>query len=373
MYCLKHRFFHFLRYAALGSLLLLLQGAAACGTQANIEIPELIEPAAVRLDGQTAQIRDIYEAKLFDAYVCPETTALSFTRAGTLGTLYCSLGAAVSEGDLLALLDDTADLAAIASMEAAIAEAEQQNAWDNEHRALSIRQKELELIQNAASLSETEAALLELEIEALKREDTYEQDIQAIQLETLYTKLEELRAEAVAYALYAPCDGVVSFLADSLHEGASVTAFDPVLAVTDTDSLHLRSSYMQARTVATYNDYYALIGGERYDITYHALTAEEYSNMVYSTSTPYSTFSITGDTKALTTGMYAGLVFRSRLSEQVLSVPTNALYEDADGDRYLYVIEDGVRVYRAVTVGRETTAFTEIVDGLTEGELVYVP
>ena len=54
-----------------------------------------------------------------------------------------------------------------------------------------------------------------------------------------------------------------------------------------------------------------------------------------------------------------------------MTVPFNALYRDEKG-RYVYKIVDGERVRCNVTVGITNDVEAEILEGLREGDVVYV-
>lgn len=57
--------------------------------------------------------------------------------------------------------------------------------------------------------------------------------------------------------------------------------------------------------------------------------------------------------------------------EQVLSIPNTSVYKDSSGE-YVYLMQDGIRVRRNVTTGYKNSVYTEIVEGLEEGDQVYV-
>ena len=75
--------------------------------------------------------------------------------------------------------------------------------------------------------------------------------------------------------------------------------------------------------------------------------------------------------ESLSSGMYAAVYIESQRVENALLVPSNAMYL-GDGVRYLYVIEDGVRVRRDVKTGVSNDIMTQITQGLEEGEIVHV-
>ena len=54
-----------------------------------------------------------------------------------------------------------------------------------------------------------------------------------------------------------------------------------------------------------------------------------------------------------------------------VEIPSNAVYSNGI-NRYVYVIENGQRIHRDVKTGKTNLSETEILEGLEEGEHVYV-
>jgi len=63
---------------------------------------------------------------------------------------------------------------------------------------------------------------------------------------------------------------------------------------------------------------------------------------------------------------------RYNYREDVLAISTDAiLYEE--GLPYVYRIEDGKNVRVDVELGERTTLYQEVISGLKEGDMIYVP
>ncbi|MBO1903056.1 biotin/lipoyl-binding protein [Leucobacter weissii] len=85
------------------------------------------------------------------------------------------------------------------------------------------------------------------------------------------------------------------------------------------------------------------------------------------------TIAITGDTEGLYdgTGVTATIVYERR--SEVLTVPSSAVTTAEDGASTVTVVDDaGAETVRTVTVGESSGDLTEILDGVSEGELVRV-
>ena len=71
-------------------------------------------------------------------------------------------------------------------------------------------------------------------------------------------------------------------------------------------------------------------------------------------------------------GDYAAVIIVADKKENVLTVPVNSVYTDKDG-RFVYVITEGdKKERREVVTGLSDGARIEVIEGVTEGECVYV-
>ncbi len=81
---------------------------------------------------------------------------------------------------------------------------------------------------------------------------------------------------------------------------------------------------------------------------------------------------ITGDSAGLKDGMIADVSLALDRTEETLVIPSDAVLEDTDGKKYVYVAEDNVAVRFDVETGITTDEYAEIVSGIAEGDKVIV-
>ena len=70
-------------------------------------------------------------------------------------------------------------------------------------------------------------------------------------------------------------------------------------------------------------------------------------------------------------GQYAAICIWNDYVPDALLVPSGAVLKKADG-KYVYVDQNGSRVERMVKTGKSTDGLVQILEGLEEGEVVYV-
>ena len=153
--------------------------------------------------------------------------------------------------------------------------------------------------------------------------------------------------------------------------GDGVQSLQTQVALMDESQLILSGDFVSDSYLDLAKDLYAIINGQRYELTPLPYDQEEYLSLVLSGQTLFSKFRLEGDTSALALGDYASVFVVTREQTDALYLPINALYRDSSGS-YVYLNEDGERKRVAVTVGIQTDTVAEIKEGLQEGDEVYV-
>ena len=70
-------------------------------------------------------------------------------------------------------------------------------------------------------------------------------------------------------------------------------------------------------------------------------------------------------------GDYVLVCMKSNYHDHVLSIPSKAIYRDSSGS-YVYLLDGDIRVRRDVVTGYSSDVYVEILEGLQEGDRVYV-
>ena len=218
---------------------------------------------------------------------------------------------------------------------------------------------------------ETATALKQLDIEEKQLEIELALSLRKLEMEQLISELAALEEDIAKNVLYAPFDGRVVYMSADWRHGDYVSAFTPLVYLADDTKLFVESEYMSNSTLNLAHAIYAQIDGGQYALTPTPVDEKKYLAQVLSGESLVRQFTFDNPDAALEAGQYAAVCLESSYRENALLVPTNCLYS-GDKTRYLYVMEDGVRVRRDVKVGVSTDWYTQITEGLQEGELVYV-
>ena len=335
------------------------------------EAPELLEPAGVQLNAVEAFIGDISSIAVHPASVVPYVEEFFFEQEGVIEEMHVIIGQQVKAGDPLITLDTESETERVQTLHRQLEELETNTAYEQELAEIDLAILDAELRQLNRKGDATAAALKELDIQQKKLDLELAADLRALEKEKLTGELERLETEIQKNVLYAPFDGRVAYMSSEWRHGDYVGAFTPLIYLADDSRLLVESDYISNTTLDFAHAVYAQVGSKQYAMTATPVDEKKYMAQVLAGVKLRRQFTFDEPTEELEAGQYAVICVESNYRPDALLVPTNTLYT-ADRTRYLYVMEDGVRVRREVTVGVTTDWYTQIIEGLQEGELVYV-
>ncbi|HKM32019.1 MAG TPA: efflux RND transporter periplasmic adaptor subunit [Oscillospiraceae bacterium] len=254
--------------------------------------------------------------------------------SGAIKTIYVSAGEMVEKGQLVAELE-TGNLA-------------------NEIDLQSLYTQKAQLkyntaVSSGASESEIQSAKLDLQIEQ--------------------SKYDQLQEELAQSRLIAPVSGQVSF-AERLGAGEWVNAYRTLVTIIDPDKLQIE---LPVETLSNFP-----LGMEvilRYDkVIYDGIVAKTplESPELLEKDTTNVYFDFVGEAPNFASvGKIADVIVVHAKRTGVIVIPKNMVRSFEDR-RYVYLLENGEKVERDVTLGIDNATEIEIVEGLKEGEIIIV-
>ena len=354
-------------FLALAGILLL----PGCQGTAEQQAPELLEPVGVQMDTAAVTRGEIYNIQYLDGEIKPAVEALYFKTEGTLEKKNVNVGDLVTKGQILAQLDESALLEQIDALQKQLDYQKNDAQFSVQQQQLDIDIAKLELEQmREQGASAAQIQVKELDIDKLETALSHSRELQAMEQKRLSDQLAELQAKAGGNQLVAPYDGRVVYIG-GLSEGAAVQGYTPVLYLVNESELVISAAYISEADLRDATRIYASVGDQIYDVAYESYDQEEYVSRVLYGEDMDTRFSIDAAGAALESGQYVCVYIQSGYKEDVLTVPVNALYRDETG-QYVYRMEDGKRVRCEVEVGMTSDVKAEILEGLQEGDEVYV-
>lgn len=380
-----------------------------CG-QVQEEVPaedvELLDPVGVAVNYETAARRNLYNANVYSALICPYVEEYGLEVTGTFSAYDSFPGDSVVRGSTL-MHNSTENIdKQIENLEERMADMEesfQEFLTENGEELSKARSDQQyyntvmgnlerqkpeeyltdpetgEVTENPAyqewyngawgfrwcdnNLRNANQSVMELE-EALKeRTELYE-------LDQAYNRLclERLKEDRKDATLVSGMAGNVASI-QFLTEGNWVGGNRSLMSVCDTSRPSIRCEYISRTVIQRAEDVYALVNGKRYEVEYEEIDNQEYQRIQEQNGEVYSTFHVVSGAEELEMGAYAVIVVKNQVRENVVTVPRDAVNQDG-GIRYVYIVNGNESVYTIVTTGMTDGMYTEILSGVNEGDRV---
>ena len=134
--------------------------------------------------------------------------------------------------------------------------------------------------------------------------------------------------------------------------------------------LDIKATAINEYKYSDYDKKYVIVDGEKYDVTESQYTSEVL--VLSKINNRYPDVCVESREKPfLTAGQMYPVYFEKTKADHTLVVGKDSIYKDGD-TRYVYVKNDeGGRKKRIITTGESDENYTQVTEGLKEGELVY--
>lgn len=317
-------------------------GAALCSgcfllpQEEAILPPPLVEPAPITYRTVTVT-RDNVERRVMvgGTIVYPKQIALQFgERSGRLRDVIVQLGDRVETGDLLATLDtDTLTI-------------------DIERQRIGLRRAELAL--ERVMLLDT---------------DRYQREISKLDVQIEYLALQQLEIELRKSTLRSPIDGEVVYVT-RVAPGEPIGARQTVIQVADPRELLF--AYRGQRDEEFFLGRKVIINlrGDTYPGVV-VMTPRNAPSDLPAEVRNLVLISVDAPPESLSRGQMGTALMVADSREDVIVLPADAVHSYMNR-KFVFVIEDGLRVERTVETGLSTMTRVEIIDGLDVGEQVVL-
>lgn len=333
------------------------------------ETPALLAPVDVPVSTAEVAYRDLAITSYYQATVVPYSEEYVFPISGKLSATHFIIGDTVNAGDLLAELDHESIDKKIESLENRIEAESSSITLLNEKYRLSIESlKDQRKTANAAR-----KAVIDCDIEIYETKIKQNTENLAAKLEPLQLELEELLEVYSDYFIYAPMSGQVVYTA---YSGDDVTTKNTIMGIVDLTTKYLQTANMDESIIQAANRIYAICGTETYNLRYVPYVYDSSSGRLADPGRRFTNFTLSDSTVSddiFSFGDQILIVIESDYMSNVLTIPNTALNTDGLGS-YVYVIgKNGSKTRRDISIGNTNSLYTIVIDGLEEGELVYVP
>lgn len=394
------------KLAVLGICVSLLAGG--CGKMTESSIPKLEEPVALNEAYRPVEYGTIGSIQVLMATAVPRDYCNYYSANVNISQIYVEPGDTVNAGDVLAICDVDEAKKQLQECKAALAH-------ENETYEISaqISDTQIRLWESQAAgqdnnepdqsdgtaddtheadadtnIDEYAAVTGEFSTEQTEKNESTDEDyntqIATEQENQRYDKqLHEYRVQKIneqmaSYQqivddgmLKAAHSGLVTYT-KKLTEGRSAAAYENIVIVSDTDDLVLdiKDTAINEYKYSDYDKKYVIVDGEKYDVTESQYTSEVL--VLSKINNRYPDVCVESREKPfLTAGQMYPVYFEKTKADHTLVVGKDSIYKDGD-TRYVYVKNnEGGREKRIITTGESDENYTQVTEGLKEGELVY--
>uniref|UniRef100_UPI0040567EA9 efflux RND transporter periplasmic adaptor subunit n=1 Tax=Acetatifactor sp. TaxID=1872090 RepID=UPI0040567EA9 len=342
-----------------------------------------LKESALNAPQKTEVVRgDISVTLVYDAQIGPKVEQLTFEEEGSFGEFFVQLGDEIKKGEILATPALEGIESAIEAKEEQIANLTRTYQYQKEtmENSILVAQKELENVQKTiegltyltpeytqacrqAGNYDEQRRRLELQLKQLT--ETYE-----LELPYYQKQLRELKEEGEGNMIRAPFDGTVIAL-EQLEYGTPLNSNLYYVAVADTSEIYARCLNVsitvlnQVKRIEFWKD------GKTYEAISIPMDHDYYMATKNNGEDAYSEFEIMNPAGELEHGDYGKLILVLEEKKDVLLVPETTL-QLSGGMYYVYKDVDGKTERVPVEIGAKDGIHVEIVEGLEEGDVVYV-
>lgn len=351
--------------------LLLLMCLTACAPRAQ-EAPELLEPVGAEMDIVSVERGEIYDMEAFEFHVAPVTEEVLYTTDGTILEVCVTWGQQVQPGDVLLRLD-------VEGLHEQLEEMDQQISYTKKNNALTLQRMQLDVDKCELELSQAPELSYGTKKEQEKQDEynrlttalRQEKERQALELKQMNSRRSELAGKIERSELKATAAGSVVGIKNDIGDYVRAGNTAVVLAQ---EELQLKGEYISESVIGIANEISALVRDSSCTVEYAPLDEQEYISLLLSGAQMYTCMTFAEEIpEGVQAGDYALVQIKTKQRENVLYLPVNAVERDAQSDYVFLKTADGGRERVNITVGVRTGTALEIVEGLQEGDEVYVP
>ena len=349
--------------------LIFLLSFTACGSRGEEEAPALLVPVALTEACRPVERRDIGEVKFLKGTVTAETYPVFTGKSITLYELKVDPGDMVRKGDVIATGDTRSLDSQISSYTKQLGVLQLQRSTSD--TISKKREEQLKYKKKAAEETGFTGLAAEYGKEIKKEQENRRYSLAETDaaIASVNKQITELKKNRNGMTFTAPHDGMVTYLRD-ISSSTYVSANENIAVISDFDVLYIEADIItKSYQYEDYAEKYIMADGKKVpveEIDYSSAELSYADNMgIY----PAVRFSAEG--VRLEPGATVPIYFVKNSSPDVLAVGNDSVYTE-DEESYCYVKgADGQKEKRTIELGMKDSLYSEVLSGLSEGEMVY--
>ena len=322
---------------------------------------------AVRVEVARVEVRDLTERATYSgSVVANETVSIVPMLSGLVRRIHFQMGDRVWKGDLLVEIDDAEYVERLKQDQANLRLSKAQHRRARTFYELS--EKELDRIQ--AAVEEGLSTTQELDTALAQRDSSHAQmEVEAAEVSRMQAVVDEAELNLENTRILSPLDGNVQ--RRHVDPGALASSSSPLLTIVNTDPAEVVVFVPENDLFLAEVGRDALVTLRDGSESFVGRVSRVAPALSVSTRTTEIVIDIPNEDGRLRPGMSAEVSIVARQARNALAVPDVALMFPA-GHAAVYRVIDGMAYTTPVKIGIEDESYTEILDGLSEGDTVVI-
>lgn len=342
----------------------------------NVNVPKLVEPVGVDIDTATVKKMDFGSMNSYQGEIVPDIKGMYFVNAGQVASVKVEIGDKVKKGQLLATLKG-ADTT-VKDLQKELRDLLEENTELNETAKNKIQQLKEELNNTKKKLAKAVlkkdrnaynkqiiAQKENIKTEELKLKQ--QKELQGTMVANLKEDLQQARSKTKLDKLYSSVNGEV--LSKTISPGDFISGGGVVINIADMEKTKIRTEYIGNSVLNKASSYHAMINGHKYEVSVEEQDVSQFD--VEMGNYPKNTYFNYKKDVNVSVGDSVSVDLYNNTEKDALVVPSNAVYR-TKSDSYVYLMKGNAKKKVSVTVGTATDAYTQILTGVKEGDVVYV-
>lgn len=344
-----------------------------CGKQ-SVEVPVLLEPSMSNESYRPVEYGDVGAINVAYGTVVPTDYCHFWLSQVTIREIEVDIGDYVKAGDILAYADIDVAHETIEQLEAELTL--ENSIFSADEELYQLKHQELELkMAGARAIADGDAeAQAATDIAVLEENYRYDTLLHQYRVNALNESIAKQQEIVTDGTLVARADGYVTYIKD-ISSGGTTSNTENVVVVSDYEDCYIEMTGINVsedyqRNWMPYDRYYTEIAGKKYDLKEFEYAPDEL--VVIENKSQYPDMRMQFEDKSIMpeAGTNIPVFMTGDIVENVLVVGNDSLYQDSKGD-FVYVKNGDSKELRYVELGKAGENYTEVISGLTEGEMVY--
>lgn len=360
------------RRILISNLLIILMILTACnkGNSSN-EAPILIDPVAVNESYRPVEYGSIGSVTIGNGVIVPAYYCHFWKTSAEISEIKVEIGDYVEEGTVLASANSKMSQEAIDEMQKQITLYNSIQVVLDEKFNTDINKQNYILegytkVNDVNNINATNIA-----IETLKENNKFDKLLTKLRIDSINQQISKEQEIVDNSNLIARNSGYVTYIKNIENSGV-VSASENVVIISDYEDcyIELQEGTVNDKLFENYSNVYTKLDGKKEELKEYRYSKEELVAAQSKGMYPNNRLKYVNDNIPMEVGTTIPVFMQKTGNDNVLLIGNDSIYSDDKGD-FVYVKKDEGKEVRYIELGVKDTNFSQVLEGVKEGEMVY--